>query len=217
MSLNLQLLARQLSGDPESQELIGEMRGSIDDMSALISSLLEHGRVTHDKLDLCACDLGDLLNNVLKRLAASLQSTGAQVTHDALPVIRCDHNQFMSVLQNLIENAIKYRSSAPPRIHISAQQGPRHWTFSVRDNGIGIDPHHQHRIFQMFQRAEASRDGVGVGLAVCKGIVDRHGGRIWVESAPGKGSTFFFTVPNEPQQQTGNPSPRQESLSAVAG
>jgi signal transduction histidine kinase len=215
LSLNLQMLARQLPPeDEEAAQMVCDMRRSIEDMGALIGSLLEHGRATHEKLDLCDCDLEELLNTVLKRLMASLAGSGDRVTHDPLPIIHCDNNQFMSVFQNLIENAIKYRSAAPPSIHISATQGPRFWTISVTDNGIGIDPHHQHRIFQMFQRAEASRGGAGVGLAVCKSIVERHGGRIWVESNPGRGSTFSFTIPIQPQPQ--NTAPRQTFLNAVA-
>jgi signal transduction histidine kinase len=220
LKLNLELLSRQLPpDDDESAESIHEMRRSIDDMGALIASLLEHSRASHEKLEPCNCDMQDLLQTVLKRLAASLQSSGAQVTHEALPVIRCDQTQFLSLFQNLIENAIKYRSAEAPRVHISATQNARFTTFSIRDNGIGIDPHHQHRIFQMFERAEASRGGAGVGLAVCKSIVERHGGKIWVESWPGRGSTFSFTIPNQPPAQE---QPRRElpqvaaALSAIA-
>jgi signal transduction histidine kinase len=200
LSLNLQLLARHVPrDDQESAEMINDMRRSIEDMSALISSLLQHSRASHEKLDLCACDIQDILQTVLKRLAASLASSGGQITHDPLPIVHADQNQLSSLLQNLIENAIKYRSADSPRIHISVTPGSRHWTISIRDNGIGIDPHHQHRIFQMFERAEPSRAGTGVGLAVCKSIVERHGGKIWVESQLGRGSTFSFTLPNAPQ------------------
>ncbi len=201
LSLNLQLLERQLPDDDDSGQTINEMRRSIDDMAALIRSLLEHGRATHEKLDLRACDLEEVLGTVRKRLAASLQTSGGQILHDSLPIIWADQSHMLSLFQNLIENAIKYRSAEPPRIGIAAQQSQRFWTFSVRDNGIGVDPHHQHRIFQIFERAETSRGGAGVGLAVCKSIVERHGGKIWVESRPGKGSTFSFTVPAQPSPQ----------------
>jgi len=202
LSLNLQLLARQLPRDGgQYMESVKEMRRSIEDMSALIASMLEHSRAMHEKLDLCACDVQDVVQNVMKRLTASVQGSGGQVTHVGLPIVHADQNQLMSLFQNLIENAIKYRSAEPPRIDISAEQNARCWTFSIRDNGIGIDPHHQQRIFQMFERAESSRGGSGVGLAVCKSIVERHGGRIWVESRLGRGSTFSFTIPNQPQPQ----------------
>lgn len=208
LKLNLELLWRQLPGeDDESAESIREMRRSIDDMGALIASLLEHSRATHERLELCSCDVQDVLGTVLKRLAASLQASKAEVTHDSLPIVRCDQNQLLSLFQNLIENAIKYRSAEAPRVHISATQNSRCTTFSIRDNGIGIDPHHQHRIFQMFERVESSRGGTGVGLAVCKSIVERHGGKIWVESWPGRGSTFSFTIPNQPPAQE---QPRRE-------
>jgi signal transduction histidine kinase len=216
LSLNLQLLARQLPReDEESSEMIKEMRRSIDDMSVLIASLLQHSRASHEKLDLSACDVQDVLENVCKRLTASIGTTGAQVTHDPLPLVRCDQTQLMSLLQNLIENAIKYRSADRPRIHISAVPGSRFWTFTIRDNGIGIDPHHQQRIFQMFERAESSRGGTGVGLAVCKSIVERHGGKIWVESRPGRGSTFSFTIPNAPESMSDIPRESPSQISAM--
>jgi len=203
LSLNLQILKRELPPDDENcSQTIHEMRRSIDDMAALIRGLLEHGRATHENLDLCACDIEEVLGVVRKRLAAALQSSGGQILHDALPIIWADQGQLLSLFQNLVENAIKYRSADAPRIHISAAEGQRFWTFSVRDNGIGIDPHHQNRIFQIFERAETSRGGAGVGLAVCKSIVERHGGKIWVESRPGKGSTFSFTIPAQPPPQT---------------
>jgi len=215
LSLNLQLLERQLPPDEEdSSQTIHEMRRSIDDMAALIRSLLEHGRATHENLHLCACDLEEVLRTVRKRLAAPLQTSGGQILDDSLPIIWADESQLLSLFQNLIENAIKYRSAEPPRIAITSQQGPRFWTFSVRDNGIGIDPHHQHRIFQIFERAETSRGGAGVGLAVCKSIVERHGGRIWVESRLGKGSTFSFTIPAQPSPQ--NTAQREQQLTASA-
>jgi signal transduction histidine kinase len=220
LSLNLQLLARQLPAhDEDSRQIIGDMRGSIDDMGNLIRSLLEHGRASHEKLDLCACDVDEVLTTVLKRLAASLQSSAGQVTHGPLPLVRADQSQLMSLFQNLVENAIKYRSAEPPRIQISARPGPCFCTFSIRDNGIGIDPHHQHRIFQIFERAESSRGGAGVGLAVCKSIVERHGGKIWVESRPGRGATFSFTIPNAPPNtpELQTDAPRERPLTVAVG
>jgi signal transduction histidine kinase len=217
LSLNLQILKREVPPDDENcSQTINEMRRSIDDMAALIRSLLEHGRATHENLDLCACDIEEVLAIVRKRLAVPLQSSGGQILHDPLPIVWADQSQLLSLFQNLIENAIKYRSAEAPRIDISATEGQRFWAFSVRDNGIGIDPHHQQRIFQIFERAETSRGGAGVGLAVCKSIVERHGGKIWVESRPGKGSTFSFTIPAQPPPQTviqAQPQP----LSAAAG
>jgi len=200
LGLNLHMLARQLpDGDEDAAHTIADMQGSIADMSSLIRGLLEHGRATNQELDLKIIDVENALTTVLKRLTAALQGSGASVTHDALPAVRADQGQLLSLLQNLIENAIKYRGNSPPQIHISSKICGELCTFSIRDNGIGIDPRHQERIFAMFQQVEKSRSGSGIGLAVCKSIVERHGGQIWVESTPGRGSTFFFTMPTAVQ------------------
>jgi signal transduction histidine kinase len=212
LGLNLHVLARQLPAhDDEAAHTIADMQGSIDDMSALIRGLLEHGRATNQQLDVRTINVESALTTVLKRLSAAVQSSGANVTHDPLPPVRADQGQFLSLLQNLVENAIKYRGDAPPQIHLSAQAGSEFCTFAIRDNGIGIDPHHQQRIFAMFQRIEKSRGGCGVGLAVCKSIVQRHGGKIWVDSIPGCGSTFFFTLPRAAQA----PASAEASLAAA--
>jgi signal transduction histidine kinase len=196
LGLNLQMLRRHMAdADDESAQTMADMQSIIDDMAALIRGLLEHGRATQQQLDLRNCDVEQLLGTVLKRLAAALQNTSGRVTFENLPTVLADPGPLMSLFQNLIENALKYRSSEPPHVHIAAEEEHNAWTFSVRDNGIGISPSQQERIFSIFQRVESSRGGAGVGLAVCKTIVERHGGRIWVESEPGKGSTFFFTMP----------------------
>ena len=120
------------------------------------------------------------------------------VTHDPLPVLNADPDQLGQVLQNLIGNSIKFHAAIAPRIHVAARQTPEGWTLSVQDNGIGIDLQFADRIFEVFQRlhTRAEYPGTGIGLAICKKIVQRHGGRIWVESAPGKGATFCFTIPS---------------------
>ncbi len=114
-----------------------------------------------------------------------------------MPTVRADHTQLVQLFQNLIGNALKFRSEAPPKIHVDACRDGDHWRFSVRDNGIGIKPEFQDRIFLIFQRLHTRRQyaGTGIGLAICKKIVDRHGGRIWVQSQPGEGATFYFTLP----------------------
>jgi light-regulated signal transduction histidine kinase (bacteriophytochrome) len=131
-------------------------------------------------------------------LQTSIEQSGATVTHDSLPSVTADATQLARVFQNLISNAIKFRGEHPLEIHVGAErQDNSVWLFSVRDNGIGIEPQYIERIFLIFQRLH-NRDeypGAGIGLAVCKRIVERHGGQAWVESQPGQGSTFYFTIP----------------------
>jgi chemotaxis family two-component system sensor kinase Cph1 len=123
--------------------------------------------------------------------------SGATITHDKLPTVTGDETQLGQLLQNLIGNALKYRNSKRPVIHVGARRDGASWLFWVTDNGIGIDPQYREKIFVIFQRLHTREeyDGTGIGLAVCKKIVERHGGKIWVDSTPGQGSTFYFTVP----------------------
>jgi light-regulated signal transduction histidine kinase (bacteriophytochrome) len=134
---------------------------------------------------------------VLANLKIAIDESAAAITHGPLPEVMADESQIFQLLQNLVANAIKFRGPSAPQVHIEAERQGDHWLFAVRDNGIGIDPAQYGRVFQVFQRLH-SRDeypGSGIGLAVCKRIVQRHGGQIWVESQPGAGSTFFFTLP----------------------
>jgi light-regulated signal transduction histidine kinase (bacteriophytochrome) len=129
-------------------------------------------------------------------LELSIRESAAEVTHDPLPSVYCDETQIAQVFQNLIGNAIKYRTDEPPRIHVWGDEGDGEWILSVRDNGMGIDPQYHERIFGIFKRLHGRElPGTGMGLAICKRIVERHNGRLWVESEAGKGATFRFTLP----------------------
>jgi len=133
----------------------------------------------------------------LGHLKGAIEESGARVTHDALPQVRADRRMLESLFQNLVGNSLKYRSSEPPRIHVSARREGGDWVFSVRDNGIGIDPRYHDVVFRTFERLnrDDARPGTGVGLALCKRIVERHGGRIWVESTASQGATIHFSIP----------------------
>jgi light-regulated signal transduction histidine kinase (bacteriophytochrome) len=131
-------------------------------------------------------------------LQMSIEKSGAIVTAGELPTIRADATQLTQLFQNLLGNAVKYRNENAPRIHVQARTADKSWLFSVQDNGIGIEPQYFDRIFQMFQRLHTREkySGTGIGLAICRRIVERHGGKIWVESQPGCGSTFLFAIPH---------------------
>lgn len=184
---------------PEGRQLVGFIQESTGHMSRLIRSLLDRARAEHVGLELTPCDANSALRTALKSLQADLHTASAQVTSGHLPVVRGDETQLAQLLQNLIENAIKYRSESAPRVHVSArEEEPGVWTFSVRDNGMGIDPQYFESIFRVFERLRSAKSratGLGVGLATCKKIVEHHGGRIWVESQPNSGATFFFSLP----------------------
>jgi len=166
-------------------------------MNALITGLLDYsraGEITEDQKQ--EIDTGDILRAVVGNLEAAISETGAKITHDHLPSIRFEPVRMEQLLQNLIGNALKYRGEASPVVHVTAREERGGIVFSVADNGQGIDPQYQLEIFGIFKRLHGKDvEGSGIGLATCKRIVEEHGGRIWVESAPGKGSAFHFTVP----------------------
>jgi len=194
-----QLLAKRYKGqlDSDADEFIGYAVHGCNRMKGLIQDL-----VTYSRAGTTGKAPGDVsgeeaLQEALTSLLITIEQSGAVVTNDSLPTIRADKTQLSQVFQNLIANAIKYRSAEVPRVHVSAQNGDNEWIFSVRDNGMGIDPQYLERIFILFQRLHGQGEfgGTGIGLAICKKIVERQGGRIWVESQPEEGSTFYFTVP----------------------
>jgi PAS domain S-box-containing protein len=199
-----ELLAKRYKGrlDSEADEFIEFAVDGCNRMQALIRDLLAYSRVGTSGKALHKCSSEDALNNALVNLRATVEASGAVVTHDPLPVIWTDDKQLTQVFQNLIGNAIKYRSGEVPRVHISVTKNQANeWIFSVGDNGLGIDPQYFERIFVLFQRLHGQNEfeGTGIGLAICKKIVERLGGRIWVESQAGKGSTFYFALPEVPQ------------------
>ncbi|MEW6299160.1 MAG: PAS domain S-box protein, partial [Thermodesulfobacteriota bacterium] len=199
VSTYVELLAKRYRGqlDADADEFIGYAVEGAQRMKALIDGLLAYSRVESQGRALQPTDSEAVFQRVLTDLQPAIAESGATITHEPLPAVRADAVQLGQVLQNLLSNALKFRGTAPPSIHVAAQRDGAFWRFAVRDNGIGIDPRYAQRIFQMFQRlhTRGKYPGTGIGLAICKRIIERHGGRIWVESEPGTGATFFFTLP----------------------
>jgi PAS domain S-box-containing protein len=196
----LGLLEGQLAAkldDNGRHRIAGAVQGA-QRMHTLITDLLALSRVGTRGQAFEATDLNTVLDLALDSLRAGMAETGATVTRDPLPTLRADAVQMTQLFQNLIGNAIKFRGEQAPEIHVGAGRQPDRWVLSVRDNGIGIEPQYYDRIFLIFQRLHTRRlyPGTGIGLAICKKIVERHGGSICVESQPGQGSTFYFTIPS---------------------
>ncbi len=194
-----QLLARRYRGklDTDADEFIGFAVDGATRMQTLIQDLLSYSRVTTKGQLLQLADAKAACDSALKGLRKSIEDSSAVVSVGSLPTVLADATQLTQLFQNLIGNAIKYRNERRPEIRVAARPNGNEWTFSVQDNGIGIAPQYFERIFQMFQRLHTVREysGTGIGLAICRKIVERHGGRIWVEAQPGQGSTFLFTIP----------------------
>ena len=195
-----QLLAQRYKGrlDSDADEFIAYAVDGSNRMQGLIQDLLAYSRAGTNGKALHEISSENALKEALTNLRATIEESGAVVTHDSLPAITTDDTQLAQVFQNLVGNAIKYRGAEVPHVHVSAtKNGGKEWIFSVRDNGLGIDPQYFERIFILFQRLHGREEfeGTGIGLAICKKIVERLGGRIWVESQPEKGSTFYFALP----------------------
>jgi PAS domain S-box-containing protein len=199
MSSYSQLLERRYKGrlDQDADDFIAFIVDAAARMQKLITDLLAYSRAGYSKAQLVRVDCNQLLARLVDGMSPSIQAAGGTVTFSSLPSIMFHEASLTQLFQNLIGNALKFRGEEPPCVHISARQGEGEWVFSVSDNGIGIEPQYNQRIFMIFQRLHA-RDkypGTGIGLSICKKIVETMGGRIWVESEDGKGSTFYFTVP----------------------
>ncbi len=194
-----QLLAKRYKGklDTDADEFIGYAVDGANRMQRLIQDLLAYSRVTTRGHGFERVDCHALLEEVLDDLRLAVDESRTVVTHDVQLTVMADRGQLGQVFQNLIGNAIKFKSQEPPWVHISAEWKDAEWRFAIRDNGIGIDPKYADRIFVVFQRLHsiAEYPGTGIGLAICKKIIERHSGRIWVESQLGKGATFHFTLP----------------------
>ncbi len=195
----VQLLGKRYKGklDTDADEFIGFALDGAVRMQRLIEDLLAYSRVSSRGAELRPTDAGAVLERALAHLKLAIEDANAAVTRDALPVVPADESQLEHVFLNLIGNALKFRGSQRPAVHVTASQRDGDWLFSVRDNGIGIESQYFDRIFVIFQRLHGREEypGTGIGLAITKRIVERHGGRIWVESHPGQGTTFFFTIP----------------------
>ena len=195
----VQLLAKRQRGrlDAESNEFINFAVDGAERMQVLIRDLLVYTRVGSQAPAFTAVQCDTVLARTMQDLHGAITDTAAVITHEPLPTVPGDAQQLGLVLQNLLSNALKFRTQAPPHIHITASQQAAEWVFAVQDDGIGLDAQHAEHIFGVFQRLHTRQEysGTGLGLAICKTIVERHGGRIWVESRPGHGATFFFTLP----------------------
>jgi len=199
VSSYLQLLERRYKEelDAGAREFIDFAVDGATRMQGMINDLLLYSRVTTHGKEFEAIDCDAVLEKVLNNLKVSIEECSAEITHNHLPVILGDMHQLIQVFQNLITNAVKFRGDKSPMIQISVQEKGDVWEFAVADNGMGFDSKHADRIFEMFQRLHGRGEiaGSGIGLAVIKKIIERHGGRIWAESAPGEGATFRFTMP----------------------
>jgi len=194
-----QLLERRYRGrlDEDADEFIGYAVDGARRMQTLITDLLAYSQVGRRDKPLVPTEARRAFEAAKANLRATIEESGASITSDELPTVIGDETQLVQLFQNLIGNAIKFRGEDPPRVHVEAERRDGSWLFSVRDNGIGIDEQYAERIFVIFQRLHdrTESSGTGIGLAVCKKIVERHGGKLWVESKPGEGSTFCFTLP----------------------
>jgi PAS domain S-box-containing protein len=203
MSSFSELLKRQYSGalDERADQYLSFIVDAAARMESLVEDLLSYAENATEIEQPVSVALDEDLETALTNLSKSITDSGAIVTHDALPSLPVDRGRMVRMFQNLVGNALKYRKpDEAPRVHVSAGRQGAEWLFCVRDNGIGFEPEHAAAIFAPFKRLHASREypGTGIGLAICSRIVKAHGGRIWAEAEPGKGATFFFTVPVQP-------------------
>ena len=191
--------------DADAHDFIGYAVHGAKRMQQLINDLLTYSRVGTRGKPFEPTDCAAVFDDAVANLDVAIRDSSAEVTSDLLPSVMADEGQLLQVFQNLIDNAIKFHKDELPRVHFSAEQKRDEWVFSVRDNGIGIEPQYFERIFTIFQRLHGEEyRGTGIGLAITKRIVQRHGGRIWLESQPGKGSIVYFTIPEKEKNSNDN-------------
>jgi signal transduction histidine kinase len=191
-----ELMRRKASPDDEVDEYASEIKSAIHGINTFLEDLLAFAQVGRGGRSLRPVNSEAVLQFSLANLRAAIDESGAVIRHDPLPKVHADERQLAQLFQNLVSNSLKYRGESPPRIHIKADASGDEWLFSISDNGVGIPPDRQTMIFEMFKRLHGREiPGTGLGLALCKRIVENYGGRIWVESEPGRGSIFWFTVP----------------------
>ena len=202
----------------QCQEYLREIMEGVDRMDRLISDVLEYARVENQTIQFESVDCRTVLDEALANLHGAIVESGAQISSDDLPTIQANRSQMVQLFQNLIGNALKFRGEAPLEIRVACSEQAREWDFSIRDNGIGIDAEHQDKIFDAFQRIHADGvfPGTGIGLSTCRSIVQRHGGRIWVESQRGGGSTFYFSIPKPTAALSATESPSINSVPLAA-
>jgi light-regulated signal transduction histidine kinase (bacteriophytochrome) len=203
-----ELLAERYRGrlDQSADKYIDYTLEGARRMQQLITDLLAFSRIGTQSRPMQPTDVTVILERVIRNVHALIEDSGATIVAGDLPTVVADESQLTQVFQNLIGNAVKFRcEERPPRVEVAAERRNGLWAFRVADNGIGIAPHHAERVFQMFQRLhERGRyDGSGIGLAIAKKIIERHGGRLWLESAVGEGSTFYFTIPDPERRRSG--------------
>lgn len=186
-------LVQRNAGEPPSTDVLEQLRATTERARELIDGVLVYARAGELRREAVA--LNRLLADVAEDLRPRLEKAAATLEVGELPEVDVDPRQLRRVFQNLVGNAVKFHGELPPRVEVSAMRRSPEWVVTVRDNGVGIDPDHATRIFGMFSRASSEADGSGIGLAVCRRIVEAHGGRIWVEAANGGGSAFRFTLP----------------------
>jgi len=194
-----EMVATQYQGrlDDQADKYLSYITDGAKRMKDLINDLLALSRVGRADFTLISTDINDILMGMFNDIQPLVQEKQAEITHEAFPTLKVNPLQMRNLLQNLIVNALKFHGNQPPRIHISARQEGREWVMAVRDNGIGFQPQYAEGIFNVFRRLHTKEEypGTGIGLAICKKIVERHGGRIWAESELGRGATFYFTIP----------------------